>query len=1170
MNKAFLKEVIRSIRRSKTRYISIIAIVALGTSFFAGIKATAPDMKETAALYFKENNLMNIRIISPVGLTQEDLEAFKDIENVEAVMPSRFVDGILKADGKSIGDIDGSEMTCRAISLDFKKAKEFAENREGSSDYINRVDLIEGKWPSTPNEVVVDSSTLSAPEQFKIGKTFSLSGDGSNIENKLKITEFKIVGIVRTPTYISFERGNTNIGSGKLGTFAYVSDEIFNFDYYTEAYINIAGVKEYSPYSEEYSKAVDKVFKRIEELEKDRLPIRIEAVRNEVEPKVRDGSKKLIQAKLNFDKKISEGQKQVEELKHLAENGRQMIEDKKTQFNISLSSAQKDLLQGTNDYNEKYKLWRKKQDNLNQAKLQLAKLERAQNDYNRAVVVLDNAKVNLKTYEANIRTLEELVVNTSNALEYVQQSQDKNNKNMEQWLEESGLPPEEIKKIMSAFHGITATGTADEMIAYLKPLLDDYQKQLQISREELTKAKAEISSSEINIERAKKELKKYEGAKEKATQAEIELAEFERKLNSANVDLSLGQLELTMSQQQLKNEIELAETKLAAAEAKAKTADADFKAKKEKAEKELANAELDYNEAKNFLENLDTAEWMIQDRDDLPGYSGYEQTADRMGAFAQVFPIFFFLVAAMVCLTTMTRMVEEERTLLGTLKALGYSNMTIMSKFIIYSLSACLIGSVIGVLLGFYIFPKAIFAAYGIMYDLPPCVIKFKWNYALTGIAISALSTTAAVMLACYKELTSEPAQLMRPKPPKAGKRIILERIPSLWSKMNFTSKVTARNLFRNKKRIFTTLIGVAGCTALLLTGFGLGDSISAIMDKQFGQGGICNYDVQIVLSSEHTIDSGIEPEIMKKIRSKSEIKNAMLNHMEVTSGTSDRTDEVLEINLLVPDKKENLGNFVKLQDRKTRVPITLGDNGVIISEKLAQKTNTEIGEKITVTVGDKKYKLPVSGIVENYTFHYVYVSPAMYEKTFGTEPKFNYVTAILSDKIDKAAKESLAVELMKDSGIDAVAYTTQIIDTFGTIIDSLNLVVGIFIASAGALALVVLYNLANINLNERTREVATIKVLGFRDRESSQYILRENAILTIMGVMLGLVLGVFLHQYVVSVAEIDVVMFGRTIKPLSYVFAVTLSFVFSFLVNLIMHRKLNKVDLVGSLKAIE
>lgn len=1170
MKKALFKEIMRSIRRSKARFISIIAIVALGISFFAGIKATAPDMKETAELYFKNSNLMDIRVISPVGLTIDDIAAFKGVEGVETVMPSRFVDGILKADEKSIGDIDGSEMTCRAISLDFKEAKEFEKNKVASSEYMNRVTLIEGQWPSAPNECVVDCSALSAPEQFKAGQTFSLCGDGTNIENKLSVTEFKIVGIVRTPTYISFERGNTNIGSGKLGTFIYVSDEIFNFDYYTEAYISVAGADNYSPYSKDYDNLISPVIEHLSIIESSRLPLRVEEVRREVEPKVTNGETELAEKQAEFDKKVADGDNQINELKDLAENGKEKIEEKKAEFNASLSDAQKEIYQGTSEYNKNYRKWREKQDELNQAKLQLAKLESAQNEYNRQVIILDNAKIQIATSEQSVATLENLVVNTKTALDYFQEHQNQSKEEMKDWLTHSGLPADQVEKLIATINSITAVGTAEEMIAYLEPMLDDYIIQLEESRKILAESKLEYQTGEKNLAEAKAELKKYEGAKERATAAEIELAEFERELNSASVGLELGQHELSFSQKQLQSEIQLAETQLSMAEEKAKTADEDFQKSKAAGEKELQNAKMDLNEAKNLLTSLSTAEWMIQDRDDQPGYTGYEQTADRMSALAKVFPIFFFLVAALVCLTTMTRMVEEERTQLGTLKALGYSNLSIITKYLIYSLAASLIGSVIGLLLGFYIFPKAIFAAYGIMYDLPPCVIRFKWNYAIIGTLISLFSTSIAAIFACYKELKSNPAMLMRPKAPKAGKRIFLERIKFIWSRMNFTSKVTARNLFRNKRRIITTLIGIAGCTALLLTGFGLGDSISAIMDNQFGKNGICNYDAQIVLNSELSLSDNEEPEIMKIIKRNSEIDSTMLTHMEVTTGSSDRTDEELEINLLIPDNASSLSKFVNLNNRKTGEKVTLGDEGAIITEKFAQKTDTSVGDNITVTVDGKDYEIPVSGIVENYTFHYVYLSRDLYEKTFESKPTFNYVTAILSDNVDVAQKDALAVELMKLNEIDAVAYTTQTIETFSTIINSLNLVVAVFIIAAGALAFVVLYNLSNINLNERTREIATIKVLGFRDREASEYILRENIILTVLGVIIGLILGIFLHQYVVSVAEIDIVMFGRTVKPLSYVYAIILSFVFSMLVNLIMHRKLNKVDLVGSLKAVE
>lgn len=1170
MNKnMILKETRRSISKSMARFISIIAIVALGISFFAGIKATAPDMKETAEIYYNTNNLMDLRIISPVGLTYNDITALEEIKGIEKVMPSKFVDGVLKADGQSIGDIDGSEMTCRAMSIDFDKAIDFEENSNASSDYINRISLIEGEWPKSPNECVVDGSKLSAPEQFKIGQTISLEGDGTNINNKLKYTEFKITGIIRTPLYVSFERGNTNIGSGKLGTFIYVSEGVFNFDYYTEAFITVAGADNYKPYTKEYKDFVSPIVKEIENIEKERLPLRVEQLRAETTPKVRNGEEELANKEAEFTEKVNSAEKRLDELKDLAKNGQKRINQKKDEFNATLTDAQREIYSNSSKHNSKFSEWRKKQDKLNASKLELVKYEAAKDEYNRASIKLDNAKSQIYASQKSIETLEELIVNTRSAIDYFQEHQNQSKEEIKEWLEQSGLPSDQIEKLIEALNKFTAIGTAEEMIAYLEPMLDDYVIQLEKSKNELAVAQQEYEKGKSQLAAAEKLLKKYENAKSDVTKAEIELQEAERKLNSAGMGIELGQLELSLSQQQLKSQIELAETQLAAAQVKVQTADEDFANEKAAAETELANARMDLKEAQNLLQSLDSAKWMIQDRDDLPGYTGYGQTADRMSAFAKVFPIFFFLVAALVCLTTMTRMVEEERTQMGTLKALGYSNKSIISKYLIYSLSASLIGSIIGLLLGFYIFPKAIFAAYGIMYDLPPCVIRFKWSYAIIGMIVAILSTGLASYFACIKELKEQPSKLMRPKPPKQGKRIFLEKIDFIWSKMNFTQKVTARNLFRNKKRFFTTLIGVAGCTALLLTGFGLGDSISAIMDKQFGENGICNYDVQIVLG-KNSADTDAQNKAMEEIKQRPEIKQAMKTHMDVIDGTSSRTENILEINLVVPENPAELPEFIKLQNRKSKEKVSLDNNGVIISEKLANKTDTKIGDEITLKANDKDYNVTVTGIVENYTFHYVYMPSELYRNIFGEEPSFDYVTAILNDNISTAQKDSLASDLMKVDGIDAVAYTTQIIDTFSNILNSLNLVVAIFIIAAGALAFVVLYNLSNINLNERIREVATIKVLGFRDKEVSQYIVRENIILTILGTLLGLILGIFLHSYVVSVAEVDIVMFGRSIEPLSFVFAAILSLVFSAVVNLIMHKKLKKVNMVDSLKAVE
>lgn len=1168
MKKALLKETLRSISRSKARFISIIAIVALGISFFAGIKATAPDMKETAELYVQSTNMMDLRVISEVGLTEEDLEAMQQINGVDTIMPGKFVDGILQSDGQSIGDMDGSEMTVRAMGLDFAQAFDYAETGQASADYMNRVTLLEGRMPENENECLVDGSTLSAPEQFQIGAKIGIAGDGTNISNKMDVTEFTIVGIVQTPLYFSFERGYTNVGSGKLGTYIYVSNDVFNFDYYTEAYLTVSGASNYSTYSAEYDEMLTPVEEALHDLESVRLPLRVEALREEYTPIVTDGEAELAEQEANYNKQVKDAEDQIAEMKDLAENGQAEIDAKKKEFNDSLSEAQKKIYDSTDEYNSQYSEWRKKYDQLNQAKIDLAKLEAATDDYNEAKTALDNAQTKIETAQQTIESTEEIVNGLESSLSYFEDNQNASKDQILNWITSVGLPEDVANNLYDRFNSLTAMGTAQEMIAYIQPMLAEQQATLNQKKQELAAATKEYNENKAKLDAASNLISQYQNAKQEVTEAEIELDEYERQLNDAGVDIKVGQLELNSNQQQLQNQISMAEMQLAAAQTQLETAQAELDAQKESGAKQLEDARMDLKEAQDLLASLDTAEWMIQTRDDQPGFAGYEQTTDRIDSLAQVFPIFFFLVAALVCLTTMTRMVEEERTQLGTLKALGYSSTAIASKYLIYSLSASLIGSIIGLALGFVIFPIAISSAFGIMYDLPTCVLRFKWNYAVIGTVISLLCTTVAALAACRKELAEKPAKLMRPKPPKKGKRILLEKIPFIWSRMNFTSKVTARNLFRNKRRFFTTLLGVAGCTALLLTGFGLGDSIGAIMTNQFGSDGICQYDVQIVLAQDY--DGAEDPEPVKEITARPEIQNAIMTQMDAINASSDRSDDVLEINLLVPREPAELSKFIKLKDVDTHQDVTLGDDSVIITEKMADQTNTKTGDYITLTANGKDYSVPVGAVVENYTFHYVYMSPTMYQNVFGQAPEYGYVVATLNDDVTAAQKDSMATDLMKVTGIDAVAYTTATIDTFETTIDSLNLVVVVFIVAAGALAFVVLYNLANLNLNERVREVATIKVLGFRDKEVSAYIVRENIILTILGVILGLILGIFLHQFVISCIAVDVVMFGQTIKPLSYVYAALLSFVFAALVNLIVHRKLRKVNMVESLKAVE
>ncbi len=569
------------------------------------------------------------------------------------------------------------------------------------------------------------------------------------------------------------------------------------------------------------------------------------------------------------------------------------------------------------------------------------------------------------------------------------------------------------------------------------------------------------------------------------------------------------------------------------------------------------------NEVKEKIEAVDK-NWYIKTRDSNEGIRGFQDDSDRIKAIGTAFPLIFFLVATLVCLTTMTRMVEEHRIQIGTLKALGYSKFSIVSQYFIYAFTASVIGSIIGVILGFKIFPFLIFNAYRIMYTIPPVVGNFHIDLAITSALVAIFCTTLAAVGASIKELVAVPAILMRPKAPKAGKRILLERIRFIWKRMSFTEKVTARNILRYKKRFFMTVIGVAGCTTLLITGFGLKDSIVAVTEKQFGE--IYTYDLKGYL--RESIHEDKEYLFMDELKDYDEIEDSLLSfEKNIKVESNNKENSSVEGYILIPKDVDKLNEFINLREENGKIDI--GDNGVVITKKLSKLLNIKEGDNIEISLDDKTVNATVNHITEHYVSHYVYMSPKYYEKLFDDKVNYNAFSSKLKNK-DTNQEDKLSKEMMKNPKIATINFTTSISDSFKKTMDSVDSVILVLIASAAALAYVVMYNLTNINISERMRELATIKVLGFYDKEVAGYVYRENIILSIIGTLAGLILGVFLHKYVITTAETDMVMFSREIKTMSFIYSSILTIVFSSLVNVVMYKRLKKINMVESLKSAE
>lgn len=709
-------------------------------------------------------------------------------------------------------------------------------------------------------------------------------------------------------------------------------------------------------------------------------------------------------------------------------------------------------------------------------------------------------------------------------------------------------------------------------------LLDDYENG-NISdaeiRESINAALAQVANAENEYQSARTAL---DAEKQTIEQGEKTLAAKNQELQQAKIayqegltkyqdgleKISLAKQQLAVGKQTGSLELQSALAKLNTGQAEYDKNFALFKKEKAKAEAKLTSAEKDVQIGQQKLDALKVPKYYVLDRNDNPGYSEYKENADRLTSLSTAFPIFFFLIAALVCLTTMTRMVEEQRTQIGTLKAFGYSNGSIILKYLVYGSIASVIGSVLGILIGFQFFPNIIFNAYKSMYEMPSVDIGFYWSYSLLALFVALFCTTFTAYVACRAELRANAATLMRPKAPKIGKRIFLERISFIWKRMNFTSKVTARNLFRYKQRMLMTVLGVAGCTALILTGFGLRNSISDIAKMQYGQ--IMKYDAAIYQdmsappAAKETFD-----EIMNDSNIKSKLAMSQTNIETVKSGQSAQTTSII-----VPKNLNELPNYIVLRDRASHTTEKLTDDGAIITEKLAKLFDVKPGDTITVKNAENdKFQIKVSAITENYAMHYIYMTKAYYQQVFKEKPSYNLDLLMLKDTSEKVESD-FAEKLTDSKAILNVTFSNNVSSLLNETLDSLNIVIVVLITSAALLAFVVLYNLTNINVSERIRELSTIKVLGFYPKEVTMYVYRENIILTLMGIAAGFILGFFLHRFIITKAEVDQMMFSPAISWTSYLFSGILTLVFATVVMVVMHIKLKRIDMIEALKSVE
>lgn len=1355
--KALRKEFWMEIRKSKSRFISILLIVALGVAFFSGIQASSPDMRYSGDAYYDESSLMDIKVVGTMGLTSDDVSSIESI------------DGIESAEGAWSTDVMCGE-----------GQKQKVLHIESINDTVNKLDVQEGRLPEKSGEIFLDS-TFASTNEYKVGDKVALREDGDS--PLLVTTEYTVVGTGRSPLYISFNRGNTTLGTGEVNGFGYVLPEDFDQEIYTQIYVTVHGAKGLTSYTDGYENLIAKIKGRVENIADDRCQIRLAAVKADAQEEINDAQKKLDDGKKEADEKLADakeeldkGEKDLEDGRQEYEDGKSQLEDAKTELadgKKQLEDAKTELADGKTQLEDAKAQLADGKSQLESAKSQLSssksQLDTARSQLDDGWSQVNAAKAQLADGQAQLDSAQKQVTSGLAELEENQKTLDENKAKLadgkaqieagEQQLEaakqtlttkQSELDQSKAEIIagqqqiestrtqlnaqkqqitdglsqVSAGEaqlqdGISALESAKAQLTELQSQLEivrasynaalenpdasqeeidilaaqvsaleeqeaavsqqiqaseaqiESQRQqlaatrselesglaavenglsqlsqkeselnagleqitagqaqidagwIQIQEQENTLAasKAEIEAGEQELEKGQKQLK---AAKKKLNKAQKEIdsnaetlaagqAELDAnvaKLNDSEAQYASGleqyhsgarqiaenEAKLTSGEQEIaENEAKLADGEKEIADNEKKLADGekeitdnekklqDAAKDLKKGEKDLADGKKEYedakkdaedeiaenqqklNDAKKELEDLEMPEWMVTDREDLPEYTDYGDNADRLRNIGQVFPVIFFLVAALISLTTMTRMVEEQRTQIGTLKALGYKKSAIAAKYICYAFFATLLGSVLGMLIGEKIIPYIIITAYGIMYHNVANTISIDYQpgFALIASAASVVCTVGATLFASGKELQETPASLMRPPAPKEGKRVLLERLTFIWKHLSFSWKSTIRNLFRYKKRLIMTVFGIAGSMGLMLVGFGIQDSISDIAAIQYRE--LQHYDGMVIEDSDATEEE--HAELFEYMKENEQI--AHCNRVQMTKISAPKGSSSVSIYLFVPESLSEFAKDVTLKNRITGETYELTDEGAAISEKTASLLGLKVGDMIPLKKGDKEYKVRVAVITENYMSHYLYMTPRVYEQTFGEKPEYENIVFTMQEDC-KDDLEMAGSRILANPGALSISYTSSLASQVDRMLSTLDAVILVLIVSAGMLAFVVLYNLNNINITERQRELATLKVLGFYDGEVSQYVLRENVILTVLGIMFGAVFGILIHRYVITTVEVDAVMFGRNIKPLSFLYSGILTSIFSIVVNGVMHFKLKTIDMVESLKSVE
>lgn len=1106
------KDIRKSFTSSWGRFFSILCLMILGSFALVGLKVTGPDMRITGNHYFSELNLADITIISDYGIDEADQAVINTTSNVDKLEYGYLKDVVIK----------DTKTSFRIFS---------------TPESISTNEIVEGKLPETDDEIAISSAYR---DEYSIGVTIEFT-EKEDIAGNTVLTnhEFKVVGYVNSGEIIStVNLGQTTAGTGDLKGYAVVIPDVFDSDVYMMARLTFEDTIGVDPYSDKYVDLIQEHKNELSILLKDQPEIRLASINSEYQADINEGQEKIDEAKqklLDAETELDDAKSKIDKAKVEISENDQKLSDPETEIcnNEQELEEQKTLLaQKQKEYDNGVSELKEKKTQVNAAKEQLDKRQK-EIDSNKAEL-----KAGKKQYTDAISLLEQQIAKINQNLE----NQNLTAQEQEELKTSLAVATEKLNQTKIAYKQFKTDtyepGTAK--IQSAQATLDQKNQELQVAQATITKNEKKLATAKQSLAEGNQKISE---ATRQLTSAKTTLAENTQKLAEAKVELSDNE---KTYKEKLK----------------------EYQDSKEEAEQEIGENEEKLADAQETLDELKAPVYSLNSRRETPGSEGYkiyDSITKIVDSLANVFPIFLYFVAALVTFTTMTRFVDEERTNSGTLKALGYCNHDIIKKFTIYGLISSILGSVIGIILGHTVLPTIVYSAYHHGFTIPKIELQINWGISIVALILALISAVVPAYVVAERELQDKPANLLLPKPPTSGSKIFLEYIKPIWSRMSFTHKVTARNIFRYKKRMFMTIFGVCGSVALLFTGFGVQHSISGIGDRQFGE--IIHYD--LIVAKNDNLTENQENDINDLLNSNI-IKQQSPIHYEELSKVAGSNKDNQTIKLIVPTGSDTFNEYIELNKRKTNEELTLKDDGAIISERLAKLLDVNEGDWVTVNDSDNnEITIKVTDITEMYMGHFIFMNANAYEEAFNQDYSANANLVTLTNSTGENT-ETQATEFMKLNGVKGVVQNTTLTTQIDTIVHSLDRIMKVLIIVATLLAIVILYNLTNINVSERIRELSTIKVLGFYNGEVTMYIYRETLILSLFGIIVGYGFGFLLHRYILTAVPPDDVMFNPELWITTFIIPAIIIAITTVILGFFINKKLKHVDMLEALKSVE